>query len=242
MQDLGMTKLLDEATMDRLTTAVVALDPKPRERRWVSLSFAITDAVWSIGAGYASTVVPLVYRVALQFDVTEPSVAASTPSSEDPVPLRMFADRFDVASLLESANKQRTSTGAGGILKAKAVLEHVEIFRAEGIETLDDARQLLEDKSRFERVDSALRSVAGEGSHGVRRGYLWMLIGDDHRIKPDRMVLRWFRRQGVDIAVCDAAALVHELVARINRIPGRAAPTTAWELDHAMWNAGRQRL
>ena len=51
---------MDDATFDRLVDAVVALDPPPRERRWVSLSLCIVDAVWSIGANYDNVVVPFV--------------------------------------------------------------------------------------------------------------------------------------------------------------------------------------
>lgn len=228
---------LDDATLIRLTDAVVALDPKPRERRWVSLSFAITDAVWSIGANYDTTVVPLVRKVAAEFGVTEPSVADTTPWSADPVPLNVFRDRFDLDSLTSATNRQRTST-SGGILKAEAVLEHVAAFLAEGVQTIDDARELMGDKLRFKGLDNTLRSIRGEGGHGIRRGYLWMLIGDSDRIKPDRMVLRWFRRHEVEVDAGAAAEIVHRLVDRINAIPGRR-PTNAWEVDHALWEAGR---
>ena len=51
-----MATVLDSAGLDRLTAAVLALNPRSRERCWVSLSFAIVDAVWSIGATYATTV------------------------------------------------------------------------------------------------------------------------------------------------------------------------------------------
>lgn len=225
--------------MDRLTDAVLALEPKPRERRWVSLSFAISDAVWSIGANYDSVVVPLVRKVAGEFGVAQPSVPDSAPRTSDPVPLDVFRRRFDTDSLTAVANKQRTST-SGGILKSQAVLQYVDIFLSAGVRTIDDAHELMGETSRFKGVDSALRSVAGEGGHGIRRGYLWMLVGDGDRIKPDRMVLRWFRRQGFDVDAGEAASLVHQVVARINAVPGQRA-TNAWEVDHAMWEAGRAK-
>ncbi|MDV8079556.1 hypothetical protein R4P47_23585 [Rhodococcus sp. IEGM 1370] len=40
-----MATVLDSAGLDRLTAAVLALNPRSRERRWVSLSLAIVDAV-----------------------------------------------------------------------------------------------------------------------------------------------------------------------------------------------------
>ncbi|MDJ0395855.1 hypothetical protein QMK17_21285 [Rhodococcus sp. G-MC3] len=42
-----MATVLDSAGLDRLTAAVLARNPHPHERRWVSLSCAIVDAVWS---------------------------------------------------------------------------------------------------------------------------------------------------------------------------------------------------
>ncbi|KZF06324.1 MULTISPECIES: hypothetical protein [unclassified Rhodococcus (in: high G+C Gram-positive bacteria)] len=232
-----MATVLDSAGLDRLTAAVLALNPRPRERRWVSLSFAIVDAVWSIGATYATTVVPLVSRVAADFGVSQPSVPNSEPPIPDPVSLGAFHARFDVDSLTARTNRQRTSA-RGGTSKAHAVLDHVEIFRAAGIDTLDQARAIMSDGPAFDRLDTALQAVPGEGGHGVRRGYLWMLIGDDDRIKPDRMVLRWLRSQGVAASPVTATAIVREIVARINDIPGERR-TTAWEVDHVLWQAGR---
>ncbi|WP_230591955.1 hypothetical protein [Rhodococcoides fascians] len=237
MDDQAMATVLDSAGLERLTAAVLALNPRPREWRWVSLSFAIVDAVWSIGATYATTVVPLVSRVAADFGVSQPSVPNSSPPTPDPVPLEDFRTRFDVDSLTARTNRQRTST-RGGTSKAHAVLDHVEIFRAAGVDTLDQARAIMSDGPAFERLDTALQAVPGEGGHGVRRGYLWMLIGDDDRIKPDRMVLRWLRHHGVTASPVTAAAIVHEIVARINDILGERR-TTAWEVDHVLWQAGR---
>ncbi|MFC7957252.1 hypothetical protein [Rhodococcoides kroppenstedtii] len=39
--------------------------------------------------------------------------------------------------------------------------------------------------------------------------------------------------------MADATAIVHELFDRINDAPGRRLRTTAWEVDHAIWQAGR---
>lgn len=65
-----------------------------------------------------------------------------------------------------------------------------------------------------------------------------MLSGDDDRIKPDRIVLRWFRSQGVAASPLQAAAIVHDVVVQINDMPG-GRRTTAWEVDHLLWEAGR---
>lgn len=82
-----------------------------------------------------------------------------------------------------------------------------------------------------------MRTVPGEGGFGVRRGYLWMLVGDEDTIKPDRMVLRWLARNGVDVDAATARTVLSELAAEITRVLGRRV--TAWEIDHAIWTSAR---
>ncbi|OQM78223.1 hypothetical protein B0E55_05838 [Rhodococcus sp. 66b] len=172
----------------RLVAAVRELDPKPRERRWVSVSFCVLDAVYSIGAHYDNHVVPVVRRVAADFDMESPSMEMSVPEAADPVPLDAVLDRYtSVEALVETTkNRQNTST-CGGIRKADAVRRYAEVLREHGVLTLDDARRLLTDTVRLDAAESALRKVPGEGGAGVRRGYLWMLIGHQDTVKPNRM-------------------------------------------------------
>ncbi|WP_433566807.1 hypothetical protein ACQP1O_17435 [Nocardia sp. CA-151230] len=33
----------------------------------------------------------------------------------------------------------------------------------------------------------------------MRRGYRWMLVGNEDVIKPDRMVMRWLQVHGADL-------------------------------------------
>ena len=233
-----MNGQLDAAELAKLTDAVVALDPQPRERRWTSLSFCIVDAVWSIGANYDNVVVPLVRKkFAAKFEVTEPTVPASQPVPEDPLPLANLND-LTTDSLTNLMNRQRTST-RGGILKADAVLRHIAVFREHDVETMHDALALFCDLERFDKVDKALRSIPGEGGYGIRRNYLWMTIGQDDLIKPDRMVLRWLERQDIKTDPAGArdiiAAIVSLVSARLER------NVTAWEIDHALWLAGRKK-
>ncbi len=222
----------------KLADSVAALDPQPRERRWTSLPFCIVDAVWSIGAHYDNVVVPLVRKkFAAKFGVTQPTVPAREPMPADPLPLSKLDD-LTVDSLTGMTNRQRTST-RGGILKADAVLSHIAVFREHHVDTMQDALVLFSDTERFGKVDKALRSIPGEGGYGVRRNYLWMLIGQDDLIKPDRMVLRWLGRQGVETDPAGArdiiAAVVPLVSVRLNRT------VTAWEIDHALWLAGRKK-
>lgn len=226
---------VDAAKFDELIEAVVALEPQPRERRWVSLSLCIADAVWSIGAHYDNVVVPLVRKIAAELSVDQPTISMSEPLGTDPLPLTRLAG-LTVDELIPLTNRQNTST-RGGIRKADAVLRHIEAFRAHGVSNLADAIELFGDEARFAAVNSDLRKIPGEGAHAVRRDYLWMLIGQDDLIKPDRMVLRWFKHHGVIVDPPGARDLITALVPAVSARLQR--PVTAWEIDHALWNAGR---
>lgn len=233
-----MSESISDGDLDRVTAAVAALEPRPRQRRWVSVTFCVVDAVWSIGSRYDSTVVPVVKRVADDFGVLEASVPNAAPASEDPVPLQRFRGAYDVDRLTKRTNRQRTST-SGGALKAEAALEYARILVSHRIETIDDARSAIADPALFNRVESDLKKVPGDGSHGIRRGYFWMLVGDDSRVKPDRMVLRWFASQQLNLNPDQAAHVIAQVVERLNSTSGESA-VTAWEVDHAIWNAGRR--
>lgn len=226
---------LDAAKFDELVDAVFALNPQPRKQRWVSLSLCIVDAVWSIGAHYDNVVIPLVRDLATEFGVEQPTVPTSESIDADPLPLTRLAD-LSVDELIRYTNWQNTSTRRG-IRKADAVLRHIHVFREHRVTGLAEAIALFGDEKRFAAVNKDLGAIPGEGAHAVRRNYLWMLIGQDDLIKPDRMVLRWFKKHGVAVDPAGArdliAALVPAVSARLRR------NVTAWEIDHALWNAGR---
>jgi hypothetical protein len=120
-----------------------------------------------------------------------------------PVPT-LLAKYRDVGALQELTNRQRTSP-RGGIPKAEAALRYAHILAAHNTPDLRQAEQLLIEETRWALADAALAGVPGDGVDGVRRGYLWMLIGDDEVIKPDRMVLRWLARQGMHVGATGLA-------------------------------------
>lgn len=226
---------LDAKKFNELADAVAALDPQPRKQRWASLSLCIVDAVWSIGAHYDNVVVPLVRNVAKGLGVEQPTVPMSEPINADPLPLDRFAE-MSVGKLIQRTNWQYTST-RGGIRKADAVLRHLQVFRSHEVSDLHDAIELFSDERRFAALNDELRAIPGEGAHAVRRDYLWMLIGQDDLIKPDRMVLRWFKKHGVADDPAEARGLIAALVPAVS---GRLQRNvTAWEIDHALWSAGR---
>lgn len=62
-------------------------------------------------------------------------------------------------------------------------------------------------------------------------------MGNNDLIKPDRMVLRWLRHHGVDVSPEGAREVIATLTEHLAARTGN--PFTPWEIDHAMWNAGR---
>lgn len=214
---------------------VAELQPRPREQRWASLSACVLDAVWSIGARYDGVVAPLVHRV-LTGGANGPLLTPGSPM-QDVHPLDRFAERFpDEESLLEVAqNRQRTST-RNGITKALAALGYVRVLRDHGVDDVVSANQAMSSPPLLASLDNGLRRIKGEGQYGIRRGYFWMLCGDDGRIKPDRMVLRWLAPHGVR-----DPHVAQQLLIDVADFLTREGPTpvTPWEVDHAIWLAAR---
>lgn len=226
---------LEGTTVSQLAEAVAELDPRPRKLRWTSLSLCIVDAVWSIGAKYDSVVVPLTRNLAAALGVATPTVPATELVGADPLPVTRLVE-LDTDKLTSLTNRQRTSTSKG-IRKADAVIRHAATFIDHEITTMAGAMELFTDEGQFTAIDADLRSIPGEGAHGIRRNYLWMLIGQDDLIKPDRMVLRWFAHHGAAVDPAGARDLIEQLKTPVGRRLGRKV--TAWEIDHAIWSSGR---
>ena len=219
-----------------LVGAVQALNPQPRQQRWRSLSYCVLDAVWSIGAAYDTVVARLVWRVAAANGDSAPLVPLSERMPPDPLPLPELLAQYPTASVLQAlTNGQRTSP-RGGIPKADAALRYARIFIDHDVPDLTKAEHLLADETRCGQLDADLAIVPGEGMDGVRRGYLWMLIGNDELIKPDRMVLGWLARQGHQVDATQARVLIKEVARELTRL---RRPVTPWMVDHAIWIAER---
>jgi hypothetical protein len=224
----------------QIADAVERLSVQPRLKRWTSLSACVLDAVWSVGSHYDRVVVPLVRRV-LEPAATGPLVSESVPSV-DSHPLPRLLTRFQGEESLEAAaqNRQRTST-RNGVTKADAALRFARTLVNHGVLGIENLPGLLTDPESWSRVDRALSRIPGEGQHGVRRSYFWMLCGAEDQIKPDRMVLRWLAPFGVrDPAT--ARQVLAEVAALLNDRSGSSDPqVTPWQIDHAIWLAARER-
>lgn len=132
---------------------------------------------------------------------------------------------------LELANRQRTSTRSE-VPKAQAARDYAEILINADVKTVDDVA--VDDATRLTKIGAELARVPGHGKRGVRLGYLWMLAGHDHTVKPDRMVLRWIRRVlDRNVSVDETRELIAKAAVRLQLTP--------WAIDHAIWNDECQR-
>lgn len=226
---------------DVVVAAARELDIQERESRWTHLSLCVLDAVFSINARYATTCAT-VRHYAGHCCLAEPLLPAGSAHQVISTPHEERLDRFveevekvGVESFAAEVlhNRQRTSTRSG-IRKAEASLRYARVLLEAGVSDLGDAAALLVDDARLTKVEAELARVPGHGAHGVRMGYLWMLVGDDHRVKPDRMVLRWLADVlAAPVPVVQARTLLERAAADIGCTP--------WALDHAIWTAARGR-
>jgi hypothetical protein len=181
-----------------LVAAARGLDIRPRQWRWTHLSLCVRDAVHSINANYDYHTVPLCRRYvdlagrhAPRLPVAE---VGSVIGTEWEQPLSSFATWAHelggerLANLL--GGRQRASRHVTAPRKNYVEIGYASILLKHHIETFADATELLTDGVRLTAAEADLARVPGHGS-GVWLDYLWMLIGNNERIKPDRMVLRW---------------------------------------------------
>lgn len=189
--------------------------------------------MYSINARYGSTA-RVCHRYASWAEL-QALVAADSPGAVDEQPLEAFLahatelgpDRL-AAEVLR--NQQLTST-RGGIRKAAAAVRYAEILVDERVHTLADMAAAALDEATVHRLEDRLRQVPGHGA-GARMDYLWMLAGDDQRVKPDRMVVRWLKATvGRKVQYAEAREALTFAAGRLG--------VTPWELDHAVWLAQR---
>ncbi|NYJ03916.1 hypothetical protein [Petropleomorpha daqingensis] len=195
------------------TPRQVALATPLRVMRWTSLSACLLDALWSVGADHGGVVVPLVRRV-LEPAASAPLTAAARANG-DGHPLPRLLSRFpDETALMAAANRQRTST-RNGVSKAEAALRYARILVDHGVHELDDARRMLDTPELLSPIDRALSRVPGEGQHGIRRGYFWLLCGDEDRVKLSRRLVQWLADRGAHDPVLPQPAVIDVATPRL---------------------------
>lgn len=200
-----------------------------------ALPLTVADAIFSIGVRHETTAAT-VARMGAAGDL--PGLFRASPDSPPAdrwtasEAARMLAGAgADAGASSVFANRQRTSTGARGILKAEAVRQALELFGRSGVERLADLATMT--PPQMETLEQAWRAIPGQTS-GISWRYWLMLAGRESAIKPDRMVLRWIAKTlQRDVALDEAVALVQYTAATLGR-PPRA-------LDYQIWSWERQR-
>lgn len=222
--------------------AATELMIQPRRDRWTHLPLCVLDAVFSINARY-SGVARACHAYADHSGAADPLLPVTAAGAiigtdrEQPVHVlarlgrQMGPERF-AADVV--CHRGRTSA-RGGVLKAEAAIRYAEVLASAQVRCLGDVAQLLGEPARMAEIEQQLVLVPGHGS-GARLSYLWMLAGNNDRVKVDRMLLRWLcRHLGKPVEAADATMLVAGLAERVGH--------TAWEIDHAIWRyeSGRQK-
>lgn len=231
--------ILRAMSFDAVMNALVKMEPQPRSERWGSLSYCVIDAVWSIAARYDQVVVPLVRRVAERNGDARPLVDASQPLPPDPLPLPALLERYPSAAALQGDTNGQLTSSRSGIAKADAVRRYADVLVDHQVTDLVTAAAMMTDGEHWDEVNRSLATIPGEGQHGVRRGYLWMLCGSDGMVKPDRMTLRWLVRHGCEADAPQARMVLERAARELTTRLGR--PVTPWMVDHAIWKAERMR-
>lgn len=193
-----------------------------------SLPFAVTDAIFSIGARYTSTR-NTVIRYCRQYHLQRIRNTKEFPPENEQHKISDFITNMEsIDQFAETIfqNKQRTST-KNGILKADAALAWAKILKCYQIETLQDFNE-----KYSAELESDLKNVAGQSS-GISIMYLKMLCGNDNGCKPDRHVLRFIQEcSGVHCSPEQAFAYLRETCQSLKK----SYPDLNLRLlDHIIW-------
>lgn len=184
-----------------------------------SLALCLIDAIYSLGIGYDSHVVPVLtkYREHRRGEGAD----ANSDTVDD---LLGVFDRLGGAEAFASqiGTQHRTSTHPGAPLKAEAVEKAALLLVDHGVQTPADLLAADPDK-----VKQAWRLLPGQRSSTTGWRYLLLLAGADE-VKPDRMILRFVADAvGETVSTSYAGALVAATATRLG-VPVRV-------LDHAIW-------
>jgi hypothetical protein len=206
------------------------------EHEYASIPLCVMDAVFSIGAKYASTkLVPLRWAAAQTppWPINGRSMSVEHSISD----FLKAADQFTGDALAANIfkNSQRTSS-TSGILKAEAVRQFAIALRKAGIERFSDC----EDETKLEAAEALVKEEVKGQRSGISFNYFRILIGHEN-LEADRMVCRFVACAAglkhvapaiATRAVIDATALLKPSFPNLNtRL-----------LDFAIWSYESQKV
>lgn len=224
MTNSDLSELVAQAARGKLDLANARLD----DNSYGCLPLCVIDAVFSIGARYASTKrVPVSWARSQNpsWPIERSQTEVERTVSEFIRAMSLFTDDELADGIFK--NRQRTSA-QNGILKSTAVREFALALQAAGIDRFDD----LVDEHRLKQAEGLVRSIKGQRS-GTSFDYFLILSGKD-LVKADRMVCRF-------VATASQLPKVSPLEAK-NAVIGAANilglefPNVSTRvLDHAIW-------
>ena len=191
-----------------------------------SLPICILDAVFSIGVvnSYIGTFDLTISRT--QADATEHTIRNFLANVAK-------YDTIEDFSKNVLHNMQRTSSRSG-ILKAEACREIALVCQKHGINTLRD----FNDYTDKTTLDKDIKSVRGQRS-GIMLKYLYMLTGDENRVKPDRHIVRFIKETCTlqKLTDDDAQAI---MVRTVEMLKPEYPNITVRFLDSLIWETQRR--
>jgi len=205
----------------------------PEAYFYSSLSFCITDAIFSMNVRYEG----------VENTVKALSSALNTPAFKNKAveeySIRKFYAVLDGVHETEIAsrifkNRQRTSSRSG-ITKALAVKEACAILMFHEVNLFQDFT-----KEKMKAIEADFLKIKGQGS-GISYKYFCMLAGDENTIKPDRMVCRYISeamelKNEVDPATAEVC-----FYQAYQEVSKKYPSLTPRFLDHLIWRYQRGR-
>lgn len=214
--------------VNRVLAAMPPIVQRGPEFRYASLPLCILDAVYSLGARYAS-VEALVGRYATHYEV--PRYRASfdqLPPRDQQLTTAELIGQIDelgderfAADVLD--NRRRAWSSYNAPLRSTAVRHAALVLDAQGVSVLQDmaGRDAIS-------LRKALRTVPGWRSTDRGPAYLFMLAGDTSLVKPDRWVHRFIQRTfGHPVTDKEAQRLLAGAA--------EALGVTATDIDYTIW-------
>ena len=207
------------------------------ENSYQYLSLCVIDSVYSIGVNYGS-VKAVIRQYCQTYGLTKNRERIDVfPQIDGKESLSILCARIEEMGFEKMAsdifcNLQRTSTRSG-ILKSQAVYEFAKTLRDFGIESFQDLAAC----NRIEELATAIKKIKGQGT-GISFKYFLMLAGDDSRIKPDRMIIRYVQSAvGKKIAEADVEKLFIAAAERLKKTHKNMTPRL---LDGLVWGYERK--
>ena len=210
----------------------------PEEYYYQSLPLCVIDAVFSIGVKYES-VRNTVSKYCDHFGLKRQRTTEKHPAAHEQESIDSFVQKYEEIGVEAFAatiyqNRQRTST-RNGILKAEAVYRFSKGLLEHGVHVLQDVDKVIGDAA----FEARIKAIPGQKS-GISLVYFYMLAGEDEKIKPDRMIIRFLEKALQRQVKLEEAQ--HLLEASASILSAEYKHITPRLLDYQIWNYTRAHL